>query len=1341
VEVVAHALRSRGLTVFLDRWYLVPGRSWTEELEAALACAKAAVVFIGPGEMGQWQRKEKNFALDRQAHDDTFRVIPVLLPGSDPALGFLGQNTWIDLRLSIEEERELDRLAASIRGLTIGSEDAAPAVAALCPYRGLLYFREEDAPFFYGREEATAQVYAAVKRRNVVAVVGASGSGKSSVVRAGLLPVLQRDRDLLWEVITVVPSHQPLAQLARAMVTLLKPDSDAIDRAAAAAKLVSDLESGRLGLTDLVHEALRAHRDPSRLIVFVDQWEELYTLTDDEQKRRRFVDLLLDATEQSPCCLVLTLRADFVGSALAYRRLSDRLQDGQVNLGPMTPAELRSAIEAPAQKSALAFEPGLVTRILDDVGGEPGNLPLLEFVLKRLWEMRRGNTLLHASYDNMGGLSGAVAAKAEEVFSHMSLPEQESARDLFLQLVRPGNGAGDTRRRAAISDLGQHYATLVRKLSDERLLVTGSASASEEETVEVSHEALIQNWTRLKSWLDQDRAFLLWHDWLRAQFATWEESKRDDAALLRGSLLAVAERWLGERGAALNADEREYIERSVALRERDEEARRREAMRERELEHTRVLASEQQKRADAEALRAQEQARAAVKLGRHRRALAAGVVLIVVLSATLLLTLSEQSRARERQANAYSLAVAAKGNLPQNPDLATLLGLASAEATYLKEEKLIPAASAILTEILREPAPVAIGEFPGSDLHAVAFRPGMQHVGLAGKNMPLTLWDTAASRTIATFGPGALWLAVAFSPDATLIAGSTSDGDIRIWHIDTRELRSEFRAHTGPVFDVRFSHDGQRLFSAAGDNASRVWDVARGTEAGPALRHGAKVYSVALSARDGRVATAGTDRVIRIWDPGRPEPLRTLTGHRDDVLAVDFSPSGQVLASASRDGTIGIWEAETGHLQRALSGHTSTVTSIAFSPDGRRLASTSHDRSVRLWDPTNGHLLATLHGHADWSGSVAFSSDGMRLASVGGDKKLRIWNTNVVAPILSAHGAAVLSIAFDDNGSTLATASYDRTVQLWDGRSGRPTLALADHGGRINAVTFSPDGRTIVTASDDRLLKMWDALTGEVIRTLKGHQAEVLAATFTRDGRYLVSAGGDHVAHVWDVASGLMRSTLQGHQNIVFAVAADRNGRIATGSYDGSARLWDGDSGRVLNTFKGHTRAVDALAFSPDGATLATGSWDGDVKVWDTTSSALLHTFIGHTNQVTGVAFSPDGTLLASVGRDAHIRLWDVKTGRVVVAHPTNNGAILAVAFSPDGKTLATGHADGLARLHTLAHLMPLPEDKLVAAVRARVNRAFTPEECRQFTAAPACSRATTETKAKPSDPQAERRL
>lgn len=568
VERLGRALRDRGLTVFVDRWYLVAGQSWPEALEKHLRDCRAVAVCIGAGEMGEWQKREHYKALDRQAHEPGFPVIPVLLPGAeDPALGFLGLNTWIDLRRGIDDKANFEFLARAARGLPPG--DAAALVpdprAAICPYRGLLPFREEDAPFFIGREAFTRALIDKVRTNSLVAVVGASGSGKSSVVRAGLVPALRRGADdHVWAILAITPGPTPL----HALLAVLSPPADELSRAARLAHIEGDvalLRERGLTIAAFARDILREQPGTDRFLLVVDQWEELYAQTKSVEDRRRFLDLILEATTDGPVSVVLTLRGDFYGRALEDRAFADRLQNAVVNLGPMHREELRRAVTEPAAKVGLGFEDGLIDRILEEVGSEPGNLPLLEFLLTELWARRERGCLTHAAYAAIGGVKGAIATRAEAELKRLTAEEREALRRVMIRLVTPGEGRADTRAIAEIPVGDAAAEVVVRRFADARLLTTGRDEASGHETVEVSHEALIREWGTYRGWVDTDREFLRTVERVKDAMRAWAEEKADkDSRLLAPGRPLEEARELLSRQDALIDDIRPYIEASIA---------------------------------------------------------------------------------------------------------------------------------------------------------------------------------------------------------------------------------------------------------------------------------------------------------------------------------------------------------------------------------------------------------------------------------------------------------------------------------------------------------------------------------------------------------------------------------------------------------------------------------------------------------------------------------------------------------------------------------------------------------------------------------------------------------
>ncbi|MDJ0601579.1 MAG: WD40 repeat domain-containing protein, partial [Crocosphaera sp.] len=450
-----------------------------------------------------------------------------------------------------------------------------------CPYRGLYHFTPNDSEFFFGRDVFVEKLFQATQTRNFIPVLGASGSGKSSVVLAGLIPKLEEEGH--WKFTHFRPGVvrkqnksskvDPFYSLAKALVPLYTPSLNKSQQLVEASELAEFLHSGKVLLSDVITD-IQTNYSNHRVLLIADQFEEIYTICQDEKLRRHFLDILIDniyspaGQSSSPFVFVLTMRADFLGNALSYRPFADILQGADIKLGAMSGEELSQVIEKPAEKLGVTFEEGLVERILNDVEKEPGNLPLLEFALTELWKKRTGKQLTHDAYKSSGQVKGALTKYADKKYSQLTPDEQEQARQIFIQLVRPGEGTEDTRRRANRVELGEenwHLITRKDGLADSRLVVT-SRNDSEQETVEVVHESLIQNWDKLREWMETDRKFRVWQEQLRVAMRQWETTNKDKGSLLRGAALVNAEEYLRERPKDL-IYEKEFIQQSI--KERD----------------------------------------------------------------------------------------------------------------------------------------------------------------------------------------------------------------------------------------------------------------------------------------------------------------------------------------------------------------------------------------------------------------------------------------------------------------------------------------------------------------------------------------------------------------------------------------------------------------------------------------------------------------------------------------------------------------------------------------------------------------------------------------------------
>jgi KaiC/GvpD/RAD55 family RecA-like ATPase len=816
VLAVQKLLAARGITTFLDRDQLVPGLPWPAALEQGLHGVRAVAVFIGR-ELGGWQKREMWFALDRQVREERqghpFPVIPVLLPAADLTPSFLFTNTWIDLRSGLDSvavAEPLDAFEHAITASTFATLAPTERVVALCPYRGLEAFREEHAAFFAGRTAFASELLRFTLGKELVAVVGPSGSGKSSVVQAGLVPLLRRQLPpaTTWDVITFTPRSDPFLRLASALTPLLEPDLSETDRLTEAQKLGERLAGGDVRLESVIDRVIDKSNGTGRLLVVADQFEELFTLTP-EPKRRPFAGSIVRALGKARFTLVVTLRADFYSQIITLdRELSDRLAPAQVNIGALTRDELRASIGEPAKLVGLEFEPGLVDRILNDVGSEPGNLPLLEFALTGLWSRRQGRSLTNAAYDQIGGVTGALAQRAEEEFARFGPLEQTAVRRLFSQLVRvasPEEGVEDTRQRIELqaTDLLAEKVAQALAGPEVRLLVMGRADSegqSKGRTVEVAHEALIRNWERLRGWLNEDREFLLWRQRTKIQVEQWEQHGRDLSYLLRGVSLSEAERWLVGRPLDLMVAEQQFISESVTLREQEREAE--ERRRQAEIENANRLKEAAEARAAAEQQHAAEQVRRARVL-RFSLVAVGAMLLLAVGTAVFALWERAQAEFTARESKARELAAFSTESLVDDPERSILLGVQEVNATLRFGRPPVAAAEDALHQaILSSQVRITLRGHSGF-VEGVAFSPDGKRLATASWDQTAKVWDAESGKELLTLrGHSSYVYGVAFSPDGKRLVTSSADATVQVYVLDIRELLNLARSRVSRNFTL-----------------------------------------------------------------------------------------------------------------------------------------------------------------------------------------------------------------------------------------------------------------------------------------------------------------------------------------------------------------------------------------------------------------------------------------------------------------------------------------------------------------------------------------------------------
>jgi WD40 repeat protein/class 3 adenylate cyclase len=1129
--------------------------------------------------------------------------------------------------------RTLDKQAAA---------DAAFRGEVGVPYKGLEAFQPQDAEFFFGREELVADLGRRLSGSAFLAVIGPSGSGKSSVVRAGLIPAiwsgahgLAQGRD--WRVVIMTPGPHPLEELAVRLAT---------ERGLSPGSVLEDLRRDPHNLCLAVRQLLLDQSQDAKVVLVVDQAEEVFTLCRDEEERRLFVELLAHAAEETAqTVVVLALRADFYGHCASYPALAALVQDHQSLVGPMRESEIRRAIELPAAKAGLRLEPGLVARILEDVGSQPGSLPLLSHALLETWSRRQDQTMTLGAYLDSGGVRGAIARTADAVYGELEPEQQEVARRIFLRLTEPGQGTEDTRRRASLAELlpGGDEQAAVEEVLD--ILARARLVTVGQDTVEVAHEALIREWPLLRRWLDEDREGLQIHRRLTDDSREWVRYERDPGLLYRGARLSAAQEWGEANTARLSAEEQAFLSACREAVEREAAARRR---------RQQIL-----------------------------KAVAATLAVLLALAIAAAVFAAEQrgrAQGAERSARARALVQAAQGQLGRNVDRALLLGV-QAERTrstpdgrsmllsavqragrvlgwlrgsagpvndvaFSRDGRLLASIGdderiRLWRPATRAPAGAPFGTAPGD---ALAFGAGGL-LAVGGRDGVVRLWDVRTRRTVAQLPAAPRVADLAFSPSGDLLAAAAGDRVV-VWNTGTRRRFGRPLAGVRGPTHVAFSGDG-RLLAAAGIEAVSVWNVRTRKQTRIPV---SSANAVAFAGNGTTLAVAANQGPLQLWNVAAQQaPPRRLTGF-GTTSAVAFSPAGDRLAVGNPDGAVRLFDARTLRpLPVEPAGHTAAVNALAFSPDGARFASASDDHAVILGDARREPRSRQLAGPGVPATSVATGSNGIIAAARGPD--VLVWRHPGDRPLTVAAGGPFLDVTLSADGTKLAASTQKGDVFV-GGSGGANLRRLSTPGGNaaepVVAVALSADGTKLAASLQNGQVLLQDAAAGRLGVALPAGTAlpqVALDLSFSPDGRTLAAGRADGTIVRWDAASRrLLGKPVHAHADAVRSLAFTPDGAVlASAGGDPAVKLWHPDALSPFGEPLEGPAGVTAVRFAPDGNLAAAGTTAGSLVLFDVPSrGALGEPFAGHAGPVFSLAFAGDGTHVVTAGRDGRVLLWDV---------------------------------------------------------------------------------------------------
>jgi WD40 repeat protein len=1160
------------------------------------------------------------------------------------------------------------------------------------PYVGLRPFDVGESILFFGRNVQTLELLQRLHQHHFVAVVGSSGCGKSSLLRAGLIPALKAgylvDDSDRWIITIMKPGQSPLYNLAETLLQQI----NASFREADTASLVQRInEEGADAILNLIIP-FRIEKKVN-FFLLVDQFEELFRFSMDQNDIAKkdeaidFVNIMLELSRQNiiPFYAVITMRSDFIGDCARFFGLPEAMNESQYLVPRLNRSEMKMAIEGPARLYGSKLNPTLTSKLLNESGKVKDELPLLQHALMRMWEfemnVNKSGELDIEDYKSIGGIEKALDNHADEALTGLSERELQITKKLFQALTAIDENGRKIRRPVLLSQLkeitGGSEVQLLNIIDlfikDRRsFLVISNAGGTGDKVIDISHESLIRQWNTLSKWVDEEGEAVAGYMQLAQSATLYRQKKRD---FLDGTELEIAMQWFDRfkpEAAWANRYEEGFTDTiNYLMKSSDVHA---------EKEQQRLAGKKQEEER-------QKREKASRK---KQRLLGFGIVLLLILAVGAILlvirfkNIIDESNKNKGYAQIYKLYSKAEIAVENDPTLAlriTELAM-NANANIKADESVKKKNDSLLWSfalyIFSENSFYKILLKQDLSVNTASYSPAGDKI-LYASGRTARLCNLSCDTTFIEFrGHSGEIHSVVFSPDGKKILTGSSDSTVRLWDMYGTSLKTI--PVNAKINAVAISPDGNTFLTGSNDSTAAIWNL-KGEKLHVFKDHKAEVSSVAFSPDGKSIITASWDRTVRLYDL-KWNLIREFKGHSGMIQTAIFSPDGKMILTGSRDNTARLWNVMNGATIEVFDGHLSDVSKVAFSPDGTTILTGSRDRTVRLWD-LSGNELQDYKGHTGHVTSVNFSPDGKSFITASDDHTVRLWVLKGKAESkMFGHTGTISSVAFSPTkpkdtiaGKTFLTGSYDSTARLWnqDGEM----IKTFNINSKINSVAFSPDGNAILIGSDDHMAGLWNNDKKNLV-LFRGHSGRVTSVAFSNDGKYILTGSADSTARLWETNGNLMK-VFSGHTGKVLSVCFSPDGKkILTGSDDSTARLWD-LNGKHLQKFNGHTDLINSVAFSPTGDMVLTGSNDGTSRLWTiNTNNYIL--FGGHVDDVLCVAFSYDGKSIVSGSRDNTVRLWDL-TGNTIQVYKGHISDIMSLSFSRDGNFILSGSRDYTAIL------------------------------------------------------------